>query len=459
MPEAPPIAMPRKPRRTKRLVLCLDGTWNTDDGANITNIVRIRDLVNPEYESPDGGEIWQQRVFYHTGVGTGLTQKDKVFGGAIGAGLDENVRHAYRFLSSHYEPGMDIFIFGFSRGAFTARSLAGYLGGSGLLRPENCTQAMEDRAWKFYRTPPTERFPREGIDLAKLCFPDVRVKLLGVFDTVGALGVPVELFANWNRKRFAFHDVTLGSNVDYALHAVAIDEKRGPFGASLWQYPNHRSFESVEQVWFPGVHSNIGGGYANSNLSSVTLDWMLSRIEAKGLGLKLLPNWQLDVVPDPLGPMNESRTALYTYSKIRPLVRVINQTASRLPKGTRMSALPPHARPLGEMLHWTALYRFRKSLENPGTDSAYNPANVDAALRAMFDTSAVRPNPIPIVGGEGHPLDWLTNPAERDQVRDLLPAQYHAVFKASIDQFEISGADTSTFIQPYQQPRPGAAWA
>ena len=459
MPETSPASFLRKPRRTKRLVLCLDGTWNSDDGEKITNIVRIRDLIDPAFENPDGSEIWQQRVFYHTGVGTGLTQKDKIFGGATGAGLDENVRHAYRFLSSHYEPGMEIFIFGFSRGAFTARSVAGYLGSSGLLRPENCTRQTEQRAWQFYRTAPNERFPRDGRDLAELCFPDVRVRLLGVFDTVGSLGVPVELFANWNRSRFAFHDVTLGSNIDYALHAVAIDEKRGPFGASLWQYPNHRSFDSVEQVWFPGVHSNVGGGYANAALSNVTLDWMLSRIEAKGLDLRFLRDWKINVVPDPLGPINESRTALYTYSKFHPLIRVINQTAARLPGGTRLSALPPHARPLGEMLHWTALRRFKTSLETPGIVSAYNPVNVDAALRDMFDTSSGRPNPIPIVGEQGEPLNWLTSSAERDRVASLLPNPYLPMFKASIDQFEISGADTAAFIQPYQQPRAGAAWA
>jgi hypothetical protein len=459
MPETSPASFLRKPRRTKRLVLCLDGTWNSDDGEKITNIVRIRDLIDPEFQSPDGSEIWQQRVFYHTGVGTGLTQKDKVFGGATGAGLDENVRHAYRYLSDHYEPGIEIFIFGFSRGAFTARSVAGYLGSSGLLRPENCTRQTEERAWKFYRTPPNKRFPRESRDLAELCFPDVRVRLLGVFDTVGALGIPVELFVKGNRKRFAFHDVTLGSNVDYALHAVSIDEKRGPFGASLWQYPNHRSFEWVEQVWFPGVHSNVGGGYPNYGLSNVTLKWMLSRIEAKGLGLRFLPNWKIDVIDDPLEPMNESRTALYTYSKFYPLIRVINQSGSRLPAGARLSALPPHARPLGEMLHWTALYRLKVALERSGTVSDYNPINVDAALRDMFNTSpARRPNPIPIVGEDGDPLDWLTNLAERDKVARLLPNQYLETFKAAIDQFEMSGADTAAFIQPYQQPRPSAAW-
>src|SRR5262249_24760365 len=169
----------------------------------------------------------------------------------------------------NYEPGVEIYIFGFSRGAFTARSLAGYISASGLLKPEHCSEENEDRSWRFYSTSPDDRYPEEHRALAMLCHDRqaVRIRLLGVFDTVGALGVPLGIFRNWNQKRYQFHNVTLGTNVDFAFHALAIDEKRGPFQASLWQYPNHRHFKHIEQVWFPGVHSNIGGSYEDRGIS------------------------------------------------------------------------------------------------------------------------------------------------------------------------------------------------
>src|SRR5262249_28175190 len=163
----------------------------------------------------------------------------------------------------------------FSRGAFTARSLVGYLSASCLLKPEHCTPENEERAWQYYRCRPDDRPPSEYEALRKLSFNPkaVRIKVLGVFDTVGALGVPVEWFRSWNRKKFQFHDVTLGTSVDYVFHALAIDEKRGPFQASLWQYPNHRYFMRAEQVWFPGVHANIGGSYEDEGLSGRALYW------------------------------------------------------------------------------------------------------------------------------------------------------------------------------------------
>jgi uncharacterized protein (DUF2235 family) len=114
----------------KRLILCLDGTWNQADDKQITNIVRIRDLIEPKVN---------QRVYYHNGVGTGLSKTSNLVDGATGRGLGRNVRGIYRFLSQHYSDGIELYIFGFSRGAFTARSLVGYIGASGLLKPEHCS--------------------------------------------------------------------------------------------------------------------------------------------------------------------------------------------------------------------------------------------------------------------------------------------------------------------------------
>jgi len=438
------------PGKLKRLVLCLDGTWNSDDAQDITNIVRIRDLIDPKYIDITTKEVLSQRVYYETGVGTGLAPGDKYIGGITGAGLEQNVRQAYRFLSQYYEPGVEIFVFGFSRGAFTARSLAGYLGAAGLLKPEHCTADNEDRAWSLYRTPPGNRYPFEAREFRKLTFSGLRTKCLAVFDTVGARGIPTELFQKNNRRKYGFHDVTLGSNVDHALHALAIDEKRGPFGASVWQYPNHKDNLSVEQVWFPGVHTNIGGGYPDRGISDLCLEWMLSRIEAKNLGLRLLPEWRLSLAPDPLGMIYESRTVAYTWSRISPKIRVINQSPVRYAGRHRLSCLAPHAVPIGEMLHWSALYRWTTSLTDPRSPKPYASPNLEAAINAMLEP--VDPRRLPVVGRSGNILDWYQETEDRTQFASLLPPFYQEKMIAAVQVWEAGGVDMSTFLDLSRQP-------
>ena len=398
--------------KLRRLILCLDGTWNTDDGQDITNIVRIRDVIEPKYV--EGGEVFAQRVYYGRGVGTGLTERDKFIGGGTGAGLEENVREAYRFLSQYYEPGVEIYIFGFSRGAFTARSLAGYIGAGGLLRPEYCTRQNEQRTWTLYRTPPGDRFPFDIRELQKLAYPDVRIKCLGVFDTVGARGIPGELFQRGNRRRYGFHDVTLGANVDHAFHALAIDEMRGPFGASVWQYPNHKSNITAEQVWFPGVHANVGGGYPKTGISDLSLAWMLSRIETKKIGLRLLPGWNASLAPDALDEIYESRSRLYAWSRLSPNFRVINQTPPSFSGMHRLSSLAPHAVPVGESLHWSALYRWTMSLAGSNVVPNYAPPNLVAAVDAML--GAEKPKRLPVIDETGEPLNWYNDDEARDKL-------------------------------------------
>src|SRR5258708_25698459 len=372
----------------KRLILCLDGTWNQADDKQITNIVRIRDLIEPKIKTPTGTEY--QRVYYHNGVGTGLSRTSNLVDGATGRGLGRNVRSVYKFLSQHYSDGLEIYIFGFSRGAFTARSLVAYIGASGLLKPDHCSPENEERAWQYYRCNPDQRFPSQYDAMKRLCFDpgQVRIRVLGVFATVGALGVAVEWFRSWNRKTFQFHDVALGTNVDYAFHALAIDEKRGPFQVALWQYPNHRYFKEVEQVWFPGVHANIGGGYECAGLSSRTLFWMLSRIESKKLGLKFIDGWKRRLQFDIPDTLYDSRTLVYSWSRVRPMVRVVNQRPLHPGWLQRLSRLPPHAIPLGEMLDYSALHRWKLATD-------YRPDNIRAALNDTFKHE--NPRPIPIV--------------------------------------------------------------
>ena len=194
-------------------------------------------------------------------MGTGAF--DRFRGGAFGEGLTHNIRHAYKFLSFWYEPGDEIFIYGFSRGAYTARSLVGYLGAAGLLLRDNCNEELEALAWRYYRTPPNDRMPAHWRRLTDNAHDrdELRVKLLGVFDTVGSLGIPASIAWRLNRNENGFHDVNLSSITDVNLHAVAIDENRWPFQATLWRQPPFKKYDTkVEQVWF-SAPSDVGGGY------------------------------------------------------------------------------------------------------------------------------------------------------------------------------------------------------
>ncbi|MBM3523703.1 MAG: DUF2235 domain-containing protein, partial [Alphaproteobacteria bacterium] len=259
----------------KRLVLLFDGTWNDEDGATHTNIVRLREILA---DSLGAGERLETKaisgtvvggvehlVFYDSGVGTGLIH-DRFLGGALGVGITTNIRQGYRFLSRWYQPGDEVFVFGFSRGAYTARSLVGYVAAAGLLQSQHCTSEREHEAWSYYRTPPKDRPPGALAALAKFTHAssETRIKCLGVFDTVGALGVPLGIAKRLNAGKHQFHDVVLGSITDVNLHAIAIDEHRRPFEAAPWTKPKFQRYRDtgrVEQVWFPGAHADIGGGY------------------------------------------------------------------------------------------------------------------------------------------------------------------------------------------------------
>jgi uncharacterized protein (DUF2235 family) len=292
----------------KRIILLLDGTWNDCDFSTFdTNIVRIEDAIARSLDSGQvstphlkeepaplvrarsfaGGDV-DHLVFYERGVGTSAL--DRTRGGVFGTGLATNIRRAYRILSFHYEPGDEVFVFGFSRGAYTARSLVGFIGAVGLLKCHDCTEERERTAWQFYRTKPNDRLPGIWTSLTPHVHDraNFRIDCLGMFDTVGALGIPLTRFQLYNRDRYEFHDVNLSSITRVNLHALAIDEHREPFQAAIWRKPRFKAYTSVtEQVWFPGAHADIGGGYIaydsrGSNgleaLDDITLDWMLRRV-------------------------------------------------------------------------------------------------------------------------------------------------------------------------------------
>ena len=295
----------------KCIVLLLDGTWNDSEaGSRDTNIVRLRELIVSSLDPTDATRskddpFARERTFkgrpvalyYDRGVGTGGFF-DKYFGGAFGAGLELGIRRAYQFLSNTYDPGDDIFIFGFSRGAYTARSLVGFISIAGLLRKRENNAVNELRAWYFYRTNPKDRLLTLATQLRKLGHAQAAplINCLGVFDTVGARGIPVGWLWRENRDLFEFHDVELSTISRTNLHALAIDEHREPFQATIWRASKFVDIPSItEQVWFAGAHADVGGGNINyydrvidlpdeanaprKCLDDISLDWMIRRLK------------------------------------------------------------------------------------------------------------------------------------------------------------------------------------
>ena len=264
----------------KRICIFYDGTWNRRDSH--TNVSVARDRVRSE-----GPRDPQQPVFYDEGVGT--RWYDRVRGGLFGFGLSRNIRQGWRWLAEVYRPGDEIYVFGFSRGAYTARSLVGLIRKCGVLKDPSPELAR--RAYKeVYRDKSLHPdAPAAAAFRAQYAHADrTRVRFIGVWDTVGSLGIPGGLRLPFSRGYYDWHDTELSSIVDRAYHAVAIDEHRKDFPPTLWSSVKPDN-EEVEQVWFPGAHANVGGGYDGDALCRVPLHWMLAKAQAAGLELRANP--------------------------------------------------------------------------------------------------------------------------------------------------------------------------
>jgi Uncharacterized alpha/beta hydrolase domain (DUF2235) len=278
----------------KRLIVCCDGTWQKTDSFYPTNVAKLIQAIPVSSEN---------MVFYGEGVGTG-DLADRILGGALGWGLDKNIQDAYRFLSSNYSPNDQIYLFGFSRGAYTVRSLVGLIRAVGMLPRSGIRQIPE--AYKAYQDAKGESSNRSDIKLRDIdqlrkfrqdllrqygddYQEEVEITFLGCWDTVGALGIPDQI--PWlpldqilNRK-YQFHNTQLSSKILHARHAVSIDENRKEFDFTDMK-PSANDSDQVKQIWFPGGHGCVGGGTkANSPLSNAALLWMIEEVEALNLGL------------------------------------------------------------------------------------------------------------------------------------------------------------------------------
>lgn len=333
--------------------LCFDGSWNALDSERPTNVVLLAESVQPFSK-----EGVAQIIHYDDGVGTGgsdwkFTQVfDRWTGGLLGWGLLDNIREAYRFLIFNYEIGDQIFVFGFSRGAYTARSFVGLIRCASIPRRRDAQQIT--RAIEFYRNRKSgdpnhlEKLRKFRADFVPdmivdeeedrwratnvaghlpSTLPRLSIQYLGLWDTVGALGLPARLprAARFN-ARHQFHDAELPDFVVNGRHAVALDERRRTFAPTLWDNLEQRLSERgadpaspdapLQERWFPGTHGSVGGGGDVRGLSDAALDWIVEGARAAGLDLdttsssrvyELRPDYRAPLINVKAGPDKSSK--------------------------------------------------------------------------------------------------------------------------------------------------------
>jgi uncharacterized protein (DUF2235 family) len=396
----------------RRLVVCMDGTWNKpgqkDEGVKTqTNVLKLYEAL---------AKLPDQISGYFKGVGT--DRGEKVAGGAFGWGLFDQIKDGYRFLREQLQPNDQIYIFGFSRGAYSARSLAGMVLRCGILKRDanpkfpdlgadllttqddgNLRTDVVDRVFALYKRaydpknrPEIERFKKQYCN-------DTGLRLVGVWDTVGSLGIPDGIVPFLNKfdkaldqKLYGFLDTDLSPRVDAGYHAVAIDEHRKPFLPTLWTDARgsparvNVAGSNVEQVWFVGAHSNVGGGYADTGLSDIALKWMIDR--ATRNGLKFEQSALAAIRPTPLAKRRDSLDEFIDLGKNR-FFTWIDRMATKF-----MSV----NRPIGDgsCVHDSVNGRLAApTASEPDADAAYQPAkslritqtggtrSVDASLRVV----------------------------------------------------------------------------
>ena len=295
---------------SKRIAFCADGTW--DSSTNRTNVYKLfKSLTTTADQLP----------LYDDGVGSGGDPFLHFIGGAFGTGLWKKIKEGYTQIAHVYEADDPLFLFGFSRGAYTARSLAGMIAACGL-PTKNFSDDLVETAFRAYR----EKDDRQKL-LATLKDNNMhpaKITMVGVWDTVGSLGIP-SIVGHSDPILYGFLDTGLHPDVLNAYHALAIDEKRVQFPATLWSSP--APHQTLEQVWFTGVHSDIGGGEpeglpGTTALSDITLGWMMSKAIALGLEIDPAIEVQYAIPLNPeyaLDKLHSSWNVLKGFPRPRPI--------------------------------------------------------------------------------------------------------------------------------------------
>ncbi|MCU0541223.1 MAG: DUF2235 domain-containing protein [Oscillatoriaceae cyanobacterium Prado104] len=309
----------------RRLIVCCDGTWQDLEQSYPTNVFKMAQAIKPV-----GERNIPQIVYYDEGLGTKqidskaslIDSLTKFAGGAFGLGIDHRIQDAYRFLCMNYEPKDEIYLFGFSRGAYTVRCLAGLIYNSGLLHRKFIRYIPA--AYELYREkqdPDNTPHGKNAVDFRIKYGERVPIKALCCWDTVGSLGVPDlipgSLDENFN-KRYQFYDTKINPEIEKAIHAVAVDEIRKVFSVTPMESSKNPPDNQVTQVWFPGGHGCVGGGSKEEcGLSDGALLWMMEQVEKLGLVLDktcvedpIEPNYAAPFDNTPEFPFNLAGTIL-----------------------------------------------------------------------------------------------------------------------------------------------------
>jgi len=389
--------------RPKNIVLCSDGTGNSAIKDRGTNVFKLYEAVDIHGYRSDP-QLPEQIAFYDDGVGTQTLLPLKLLGQAFGWGLARNVKDLYLELARVYDPGDKLFLFGFSRGAFTIRTLAGLIQCCGIPDRDRCATNAELKGLveasydeyrakyrTFWRRKEREKFRaddpvrRERLKAVQheVHAPggQVPIEFIGVWDTVDAVGMPIDELADfWDAfiYPFRFHDRTLTSQLHCARHAVSIDDERRTFRPVMWNEALARPGQ-IEQLWFAGVHANVGGGYPKQGMSLVALDWMIAEAEARGLKFIKSDQKSFRAHRDVHDKLYDSRSGLGVYYRWEP--RDIDKLCRAARAKVRI-----HDSVFDRIAHGTAGYapgNIPASLEIGGTRGVPRSAQI-AAIRDLL---------------------------------------------------------------------------
>jgi uncharacterized protein (DUF2235 family) len=387
----------------KRIVILIDGTWDKEGTKADTNVAKLdpnNRSVSKALIKRNAADGTIQDVFYHDGVGVHGELVRRWFGALVGAGLKQIIQECYGVIAEKFESGDELYILGFSRGAYAARALAGMIGASGIQR-QPAAEGFEI-AWSHYRVKPAVRTGTQSptsadrkaigeyssLSASNAFHQDRRIRCVGVWDTVGSYGIPAGFgFASLARYvpllLLGFHDTSFGDHIDVGLHAVAIDERRREFVPTFWTIPKGKSPRGrVEQTWFSGVHENVGGGYPDSGLSDTALIWMIARMEAL-TGLEF--DWQAtraSTKPNIDGEVYDSTRGIWQISHHFPHVRAV-LSPDAIHHGYMTNTPEPAEENINEKVHWSVLQKRERPCTFFGVpNTPYNPPNLPATIPA-----------------------------------------------------------------------------
>ena len=465
----PAASGPRAARGPGRrnIVLLSDGTGNSAAKLNKTNVWWL-------YQALDLGQD-DQIALYDDGVGTSGFRPLQLLGGAFGWGLSRNVRDLYEFVCRHYRPGDHIYIFGFSRGAFTARTLAGLIVKCGILDQTRTVPRLRLSRLRYEDAPlSTHQGLQTGVGLAyasyrrgyrapfatayrwlrDLFFKDipqpaafrdryslrepVPVKFVGVWDTVDAVGLPVDELSTTIDRLFyphRFPDQDLSPLVERACHALAVDDERHTFHPVLWNERGTADSERITQVWFAGMHSDVGGGYPDDDLARVSLCWMISQVRADqsgGDGLRFDRDslQAIEQRAHSLGKMHDSRRGLGVYYRYNPR-HVLS--LCRAPDGGVDIAEPK--------IHHSVFKRIANNT------AGYAPAGLPASYRLVDPHGRI---------SELDPDTYETAAERQRRARLLERAQDHIAWRRVLYYLFVFVTLALLFMPYYRPPIPGA---